>query len=91
LPRVKVGGGADDDALEEGAQVVSVLDREVAELVDFVEVRTVDQIVLHLRDGREVRWGSAEQSADKAEVLLLLLDRKATVYDVSVPGQPTTR
>jgi cell division protein FtsQ len=91
LPRVKVGPAADDDALEEGAEVVSALDEEVAGLLDFLEVRTVDQILLHLRDGREVRWGSAEQSQDKARVLLALLDRDAEVYDVSVPGAPTTR
>ncbi|WP_435769381.1 cell division protein FtsQ/DivIB [Nocardioides sp. SYSU DS0651] len=91
LPRVKVGPEADDDALQEGAKVVAALDPEVAALVGHVEVRTVDQILLHLRDGREVRWGSAEQSGDKARVLLALLDRDARVYDVSVPGQPTTR
>ncbi|HWI43918.1 MAG TPA: FtsQ-type POTRA domain-containing protein [Nocardioides sp.] len=91
LPRVKVGPGADDDALQEGARVVAVLDEDVATMLDFLEVRTVDQILLHLRDGREVRWGSADLSDDKARVLLLLLHRKARVYDVSVPGQPTTR
>lgn len=91
LPRVKVGPGADEDALQEGAKVVAVLDEDVAKMLDYLEVRTVDQILLHLRDGREVRWGSADQSDDKARVLLLLLQRKAKVYDVSVPGQPTTR
>jgi cell division protein FtsQ len=91
LPRVKVGTGADRDALREGAAVVAALDGEVAALVDHVEVRTVDEILLHLRDGRLVRWGSAEQSEDKAAVLLDLLGRKAQTYDVSVPGAPTTR
>ncbi|TNM45138.1 FtsQ-type POTRA domain-containing protein [Nocardioides albidus] len=91
LPRVKVGPGADEDALAEGAAVVVALDAAVAELVDFVEVRTVDEIDLHLRDGRLVRWGSAEQADDKAAVLLELLNVKAEVYDVSVPGAPTTR
>lgn len=91
LPRVKVGAGADKDALREGAAVVASLDGEVAGLVDHVEVRTVDEILLHLRDGRLVRWGSADQSADKAAVLLELLGRKAQTYDVSVPGAPTTR
>ncbi|GAA3521238.1 cell division protein FtsQ/DivIB [Nocardioides daeguensis] len=91
LPRVKVGAGADSDALAEGAAVVVALDSAVAELVDFVEVRTVDEIDLHLRDGRLVRWGSAEQADDKAAVLLELLNREAQVYDVSVPGAPTTR
>lgn len=91
LPRVKVGPGASSEALREGAAVVGALDPEVAALVDHVEVRTVDEILLHLRDDRLVRWGSAEQSDDKAAVLLELLGRKAQTYDVSVPGSPTTR
>ena len=91
LPRIKIGPGADADALVEGAHVVAALDPQVAKLVDYVEVQTVDEILLHLRDGRLVRWGSAEQAGEKAEVLLHLLGRKARVYDVSVPGAPTTR
>lgn len=91
LPRVKVGASANRDALQEGAAVVAALDPDVAALVEYAEVRTVDEIQLHLRDGRLVRWGSADQSADKAAVLLELLSRKARFYDVSVPGSPTTR
>jgi cell division protein FtsQ len=37
-----------------------------------------------------VRWGSAEDSARKAEVLTVLLRVPAAVYDVSVPELPTT-
>lgn len=91
LPRVKVGAGANKDALQEGAEVVASLDPEVSALVEYAEVRTVDEILLHLRDGRLVRWGSADQSGDKAAVLLELLNVKAQTYDVSVPGSPTTR
>ncbi|MFJ9314685.1 cell division protein FtsQ/DivIB [Pimelobacter simplex] len=91
LPRVKIGPEADSDALVEGARVVAALAPKVTELVDFVEVQTVDEILLHLRDGRLVRWGSSDQADDKAAVLLELLARKAQVYDVSVPGAPTTR
>lgn len=91
LPRIKVGSGADKDALREGAAVVAALAPDVARLVDHVEVRTIDEIVLVLRDGRQVAWGSADRSPDKAAVLLQLLKRKAQVYDVSVPGAPTTR
>ena len=36
-------------------------------------------------------WGSADQSQNKAKVLDVLLRQKATMYDVSVPGQPTGR
>lgn len=90
LPRVRIGSGADENALKEGAAVVAALDAQVSALVDYVEVRTVDEIMLHLRDERLVRWGSADQAEDKAAVLLELLDRKASTYDVSVPGAPTT-
>ena len=59
-------------------------------LVDHLDLRSVDEIDLVLRDERLVRWGSAESSAEKAEVLIALLSQPARVYDVSVPGQPTT-
>lgn len=91
LPRVRVGANADRDALQEGASVIAALPDDVARMVDYLEIRTVDEIVLHLRGGRLVQWGSADRSDDKARVLLALLTRDARVYDVSVPGAPTTR
>ena len=51
---------------------------------------TVDQIELVLRDGRTVTWGSAEESEQKAAVLVRLLQQPARHYDVSVPGNATT-
>lgn len=89
LPLVKVPGGIRDEALVEGAAVVGALPFRLARKVEYVEVRTVDAISLHLRDGRLVKWGSAGRSADKAEVLDSLLQRPGQTYDVSVPGQPT--
>jgi cell division protein FtsQ len=91
LPLVKVPGGTGDDALAEGAAVVRALPFRLARRVQYVEVRTVDAISLHLRDGRLVKWGSAGRSDDKAAVLDALLKRPGQVYDVSVPGQPTAR
>lgn len=89
LPRVRVVGNADRDALREAAEVVSALPEDLVALVDHVEVETVDRISLVLRDRRVVVWGSADQSADKAAVLAALLEaRRARTYDVSVPGQP---
>lgn len=91
LPRVRVIGDAGRDALREAAQVISALPEDLAARVDHVDVETIDQISLALRDGRVVVWGSAEQSEDKASVLsALLLAREAKRYDVSVPGQPVT-
>ena len=91
LPLITVGDGVEQEALREAAGVVTVLRADIARLVDHVEVETVDRIMLVLRDRRRVLWGNAEQAADKARVLEVLLDQKAQWYDVSVPGQPTTR
>jgi cell division protein FtsQ len=92
LPRVVVGSGADRLALEEAAAVVASLDDAVTKLVDHVEVETADKILLLLKAGGEVTWGSADQSDQKAEVLLRLLDKfpDAQAYDVSVPSLPAT-
>lgn len=90
LPRVRTTSTTSGDALREAALVVSALPSDLAATVDHVEVLTVDQITLELRDGRTVRWGSSAQSDEKAAVLEVLLRQDAQVYDVSVPGSPTT-
>jgi len=90
LPRIQAADLADSDALEAAAEVLASLTAEVRLIVDHLEVDGVDEIDLVLRDGRRVRWGSAEASEQKAEVLEALLQQPGQVYDVSVPGQPTT-
>lgn len=92
MPRIQPGAEAGTDALKEAATVVSALPKDFSTRVDHVEVATVDQITLVLRDQRQVLWGSAEQSALKAEVIdALLAAQEGSVYDVSVPGNPTVR
>lgn len=92
MPRIRPGGAAGTDALKEAATVVSALPDDLVARVDHVEVETVDQITLVLRDQRQVLWGSAEQSELKAVVIdRLIAAVQAPVYDVSVPGNPTTR
>lgn len=91
LPRVQSSLETGSDALHEAALVVAALPEDLQARVDHVRVETVDEIALVLRDGREVAWGSAADSDKKADVLAVLLDRPARHYDVSVPGQPTTR
>lgn len=92
MPRIRPGGSAGTDALKEAATVVSALPEGLVARVDHVEVATVDQITLVLRDQRRVLWGSAEESELKADVLdKLLVAQEASFYDVSVPGNPTYR
>jgi cell division protein FtsQ len=91
LPLVQTAGDVKSEALAEAARVVTSLRPDIQALVDRVEVETVDRIRLHLSGGRTVMWGSAEDSAQKAAVLAVLLERAADRIDVSVPGRPTTR
>ncbi|WP_067438382.1 cell division protein FtsQ/DivIB [Nocardioides jensenii] len=91
LPRLKVDDDTGTEAVAEGAKVLASLPATIAGKVEYVELHTVDQISLKLRDGRTIEWGSAERSEDKSKVIALLLRQKADVYDVTVPGQPTTR
>ena len=91
LPTVEAGREVTSAAMAEAAHVVAALPADLAARVDHVEVATIDQISLELGDGRVVRWGSAQDSATKAEVLAaLLLQPRAATYDVSVPSLPTT-
>lgn len=91
LPVVRVAAGTRSEALAEAAAVVTALPEDLVVRVDHLTVDTVDSISLRLRNGRSVFWGSAADSATKAKVLGVLLRQKASVYDVSVPGQPTIR
>lgn len=91
LPRVQTDIGTSAEALQEAAQVISALPDSLILIVDHVQVATVDEISLLLKDGRQVVWGSADDSETKARVAIGLLQTvDAKVYDVSVPTQPTT-
>lgn len=94
LPRIDTAPGIGTAALSEAAAVVAAMPVDLAARVDRVEVETVDQITVDLRSGHTIRWGSADASADKAQVVAALLASKELaspdrVIDVSAPGQPT--
>ncbi len=71
--------------------VFSSLSAATAAKVSRLEAPTRDGIVLRLRDGSRVVWGSAEDSALKSQVLDALLPLGGTVFNVSAPGFPTRR
>lgn len=77
-------------ALSEAGSVLASLEPSIAARLDSIEVASRDDILLVLGSGERVRWGSAEDSARKAEVLMVLLRIPAAVYDVTVPELPTT-
>ncbi|MGH3489360.1 MAG: cell division protein FtsQ/DivIB [Actinopolymorphaceae bacterium] len=79
------------DLRSAGARVAAALPADLRRKVEVVRVRTVDSVTLDLGRGITVMWGSADDSRTKARVLAALLKQRAKVYDVSVPGFPTTR
>lgn len=86
LPKVTAEGVA----LTEAMAVLTSLPTDISRRVVALRATTRDDVDLVLRSGNVVRWGSAGQPAFKAEVLRVLLERKADVYDVSAPELPTT-
>lgn len=91
LPAVRMTATTSVEALAEAAQVVGSLPPGILRRVDTLDVGSIDRIVLHLRNGDRVSWGSADQAADKARVLQVLLEQEGSVYDVTAPGRPTVR
>jgi cell division protein FtsQ len=89
MPRVETDSSVTAEALREAARVVVAMPAGLAERVEAVRVDSVDAITLSLRDGRTVRWGSAESSEQKSSVLAVMLRQEALTYDVSVPSDPT--
>jgi cell division protein FtsQ len=71
--------------------VVTALPQMLRDRAVLISADTADSIVIELTGGAEVIWGSAENSAQKSQVIATLLLVKASVYDVSSPSHPTTR
>ncbi len=86
-----VTAGKDARVLQDVAEVVSHIPTELLPRVERVQAKAVDRITLELDEGDLVVWGSAEQSALKADVLEALLSVDAKLYDVSAPSHPTTK
>lgn len=87
-PIVEVEAGPASQTLRQVAAMLAAIPDDLAEQTRRVTASSVDSIVVHLRDGTEVTWGSAAASAQKAAVLHALMDGAASTYDVSVPSQP---
>lgn len=83
--------GEDERLLMDVAIVAKALPKELRNQVTSLQAKSVDRITLTLSEGRQVVWGSADDSTLKAEVLAALLQVEAKVYDVSAPHNPTTR
>ena len=81
----------DQKVMADVATVVTALPEDLEPHVQYITATTRDSITLSLDDGRDIFWGSAEQSDLKAKVVVPLLDFPGTVYDVSAPADPAVR
>lgn len=82
----------DAPLLTEVATVASALPKKLNGKVDQIRASNSDSIVLLLKSGRIVTWGSSSDSALKAQVVTALLKRKPkSSIDVSSPHNPAVR
>ncbi|MBD8539505.1 FtsQ-type POTRA domain-containing protein [Frigoribacterium sp. CFBP 8751] len=99
VPLVDVGEAAlDGPAYRSVAEVLLALPVTLRSTVDTVTASTADDVTLQLTSGERVVWGSADESAKKAQVLAGLIadqarrDPGASVeYDVSAPDNGIIR
>lgn len=81
----------DDGATRAGLSVLLSLPPEVRALLARIEAPTAEQVVLFLRDKRQIVWGNSADAAAKGAVVKALLRRPGKVIDVSSPGLATVR
>lgn len=91
LPLFSIPGGAQARASGQAvATVAGSLPRAVLAKVASIQAFDPTAITLLLTDHRVVRWGSADRSADKAQILPALLTQPGNQIDVTDPDQPFT-
>ncbi|RJO69338.1 FtsQ-type POTRA domain-containing protein [Nocardia panacis] len=80
-----------DPVTEAAVTVVAALPPALTIQVNEVAARSISDIALNLKDGRTVLWGGANEVARKAAVVVVLLTREGTVFDVSSPNLVTVK
>lgn len=91
LPEVKVTGTRRDVTVRSVVTVSAALPDTLRTQVGSISAASPDSITLNLGSGVKVVWGSSDDSGRKAEVLSVLMKRRATTYDVSAPDLPVTK
>lgn len=78
--------------LADVATVVNSLTPKLRKALDQVDATGPDQITVRLKTGQKVVWGSAADSALKAQVAeALVAQDQFTLFNVSSPANPTAR
>ncbi len=92
VPLLRVAGGRPDaDLVRAVVAVVGSIPAEVRAQVLGYAATSPEDVTFALTGNREVAWGSVSDGAEKARVLVALLRRPATRYDVRAPSAPAVR
>jgi len=92
VPLLRVAGGRPSPELVRAVvDVVGSVPEQVRSQVLGYSATSPDEVMFTLSGGREVVWGSSDDGRDKAAVLLALLRRPGSHYDVRAPGAPAVR
>lgn len=95
LPTIAAAGDASSAAFLGAAMVSLALPEDLRAQVERIAANSAEDVLLTLRDGTQVLWGSVEETPRKAEVFAALKlateGEDVSVYDVSSPSHPVTR
>nr|WP_036528257.1 FtsQ-type POTRA domain-containing protein [Nocardia sp. CNY236] len=80
-----------DPVTRAAVSIVAAMPAALALQVDEVVARSISDVSLSLKDGRTVLWGGADDTERKSAVVLPLLTRPGTVFDVSSPNLVTVK
>ncbi|WP_159840398.1 FtsQ-type POTRA domain-containing protein [Nocardia sp. CY41] len=83
--------GRADPLTRAAVAVLAIVPPALAVQVSEVAARSLSDISLNLKDGRTVLWGGSDDAERKAAVVLPLLTRPGTVFDVSSPNLVTVK
>lgn len=93
---VEITGTSEDDpdVLPAAIEVINAITDYKPELKE--QIATIDapdrfDILLKLTDGREIYWGSSENSHDKAVALSTVIKREGQEWNISSPSMVTVR
>ncbi|MCC3333340.1 FtsQ-type POTRA domain-containing protein [Nocardia abscessus] len=92
VPKLITEHPGDADPLTRAAvSILAIVPPALAVQVSEVAARSISDISLNLKDGRTVLWGGTNDAERKSAVVLPLLTRPGTVFDVSSPNLVTVK
>lgn len=92
LPAIELATpGPGDPATLAAIEVVTALPKQVRAMVTSIRAPSAYQVTLVLADNRTVIWGDGTDTAQKAQILPVILKQPGTVFDLTDPTMVTVK